>query len=134
MKAGWQIDFSEYADALERASVDVNQVSREALAEAASVLQAAMVAACPTAKLRPYIKVFTPSAEGDYNYVAVGYVRDAAYTPAEIAILANSVEFGTTHSPPLPHIRPAVRKLRAAVKGLIANRLIAAGYVDGGGE
>lgn len=135
MKAGWEFDFSEYAETLERAGADVNKVSRKALADSGQMLQAAMAAACPSDKLRPYIKIHTPSAEGDYNYVAVGYVRDLAYTPADIAVAANSVEFGSVHNPPMPHIRPAVSRLRKTINQLIASRLAAAGYVDdtGGG-
>ena len=94
------------------------------------MLQSAMVSRCPSDKLKPYIKIFTPSVEGDYNYVAVGYVRDPAYTPKEIAIIANSVEFGSVHNAPMPHIRPAVRALRSAVNSRIAAKLKAAGYVD----
>jgi hypothetical protein len=131
MKAGWEIDFSLYEDALAEAGANVNAVSREALAESAQILQAAMEAACPSEKLRPYIKIFTPQGEGDYNYVAIGYVRDLAYTPPEIAVAANSVEFGSVHNAPMPHIRPVVRRLRKSVNELIAGRLKAAGYVDG---
>lgn len=130
MKAGWEFDFELYADALEHASDGINKVSREALADSAQILQAAMQAACPSDKLRPWIKIFTPSVEGDYNYVAVGYVRDIAYTTKEIAVAANSVEFGSVHNPPMPHIRPAVRRLRKTINQLIASRLVAAGYVD----
>ena len=131
MKAGWEFDFSLYADALEHASADVNKVSREALADAGQILQSAMQAACPSDKLRPFIKVFTPSGEGDFNYKAIGYVRDLAYTPKEIAIAANSVEFGSVHNAPMPHIRPTVSRLRNYVKKHIAAKLKAAGYIDG---
>lgn len=130
MKAGWEFDFSLYADALQHVHEGVNKVSREALDDVASVVQSAMQAACPSDKLRPFIKVYTPSAEGDFNYKAIGYVRDLAFTPAEIAIAANSVEFGSVHNAPMPHIRPTVRKLRAFVNKHIADKLIAAGYVD----
>jgi hypothetical protein len=130
VKGSWQFDFSEFADALEKASVNVNTVSRSALADVGPVLQSAMQAACPSDKLRPYIKIHTPSAEGDYNYVAVGYVRDLSYTPADIAVAANSVEFGSVHNAPMPHIRPAVRRLRTFVNKHIALKLQAAGLVD----
>ena len=131
MKAGWDFDFSLYADALEHASDGVNKVSRQALDDVADVVESAMRAACPSDKLRPFIKTFTPSAEGDYNYKAIGYIRDAAYTPKDIAVAANSVEFGSVHNAPMPHIRPTVRRLSAYVNKHIADKLIAAGYADG---
>lgn len=130
MKAGWQFDFEEYRDAIEQAGKDVNVVSRQALAEVGDVLVSAMQAACPSDKLRPYIQLYTPTREGDFNYVAAGYVRDLSYTPKEIAIAANSVEFGSVHNAPMPHIRPAVRKLRGYVNQTIADRLRAAGLVE----
>lgn len=131
MKATWELTgFEEYIAKLEGATDGINQVSREALAEAGKILQVAIQARCPSDKLKPFIKIFTPSGKGDYNYVAVGYVRDLAYTPKEIAVAANSVEFGSVHNAPMPHVRPAVSALRAAVKNLIVNRLKAAGYLD----
>lgn len=131
MKATWELTgFEEYIAKLAGATDGINQVSRQALAESGKILQAAIVARCPSEKLKPYIKIHTPSGAGDYNYVAVGYVRDIAYTPKEIAVAANSVEFGSVHNAPMPHVRPAVGALRATVKNLIASRLKAAGYVD----
>lgn len=130
MKAGWQFDFSEYRDAIEQAGTDMNDVSRDALSDVGEVLQSAMINACPSDKLRPYIQIHTPTAEGDYNYIAVGYVRDLSYTPAEIAKAAMAVEFGSVHNAPMPHIRPAVRALRSYVNKEIAARLKAAGLVD----
>jgi nitric oxide synthase oxygenase domain/subunit len=131
VKAGWNFDFSEYENAIQQVHDGVNKVSREALDDIASVVQSAMKSACPSDKLRPFIKVFTPSGEGDFNYKAIGYVRDAAYTPKEIAVAANSVEFGSVHNAPMPHIRPTVSRLRNYVKQHIAAKLKAAGYIDG---
>lgn len=131
MRAGWELTgLDEYISALQKAGKDVNTVSRAGLAEAGYMLKNAMVSRCPTDKLRPYIKIFTPSAEGDWNYVAVGYVRDLSYTPADIAVAANSVEFGSVHNAPMPHIRPAVSAMRSAVNNLLAAKLKAAGLVD----
>lgn len=120
----------EYLAALEKAGQDVNLVSRDALAELGPMIQAEMIRKCPTQKLAPYINIFTPSREGDYNYVAVGYIRDIKYTPREAAILANVVEFGSVHNGPMPHIRPVVRAFRSRVNKHIAARLQAAGLVD----
>lgn len=130
MKAGWDVNFTEYFEAIEQAGSNVNTVSREALAEVGAALESAMRAACPSDKLRPYIQTYTPTREGDFNYVAVGYVRDLSYTPAEIAVAANSVEFGSVNNAPMPHIRPVVRRMRKSVNEHIANRLKAAGLVD----
>lgn len=131
MKSRWEISgLEDYMRFIEQAGKDVNTISRSGLAEAGNMLKNAMISRCPSDKLKPYIKIFTPSAEGDYNYVAVGYVRDLAYTPAEIAVAANSVEFGSVHNAPMPHIRPAVSAMRSAVNKLLAARLKAAGLVD----
>lgn len=130
-KNGWQVTgLDDYFTALEEAAKDINTVSREALAEAGQMLKSEMVSRCPSRQLKPYIQIHTPSAEGDFNYVAVGYVRDLSYTPADIAILANVIEFGSVHNAPMPHIRPAVRALRGRVNSLIGERLKAAGLVD----
>jgi hypothetical protein len=131
MKSKWEISgLEDYMMFIEQAGKNVNTVSREGLAQAGQMLQSAMISRCPTDKLKPYIKIFTPSAEGDYNYVAVGYVRDIAYTPKEIAVLANSVEFGSVHNPPMSHIRSAVSSMRSSVNKLLAAKLKAAGLVD----
>ena len=131
MASRWEISgLDDYLEFLQKASVDINLVSREGLAEAGRMLQSAMVSRCPSDKLKPYIKIHTPSAEGDWNYVAVGYIRDLAYTPADIAKAANAVEFGSVHNAPMAHIRPAVRAMRAAVNNLLAAKLKAAGLVD----
>jgi hypothetical protein len=131
MKLKWELTgLDDYYNALQAAGKNINTVSREGLAEAGRMLQSAMVARCPSDKLKPYIKIYTPSVEGTYNYVAVGYVHDLAYTPADIAVAANSVEFGSVHNAPMPHIRPAVSAMRSAVNNLIAAKLKAAGLID----
>jgi HK97 gp10 family phage protein len=131
MKAKWEVQgIEEYIAALRDAGKAVNTVSREALADAGKDLKAEMLSRCPTDKLRPYINIFTPSREGDYNYVAVGFIHDLAYTPADIAVAANSVEFGSVHNAPMPFIRPAVSKLKSKVNASIAAKLKAAGLVD----
>ena len=117
----------DYFTAIEKAGKEINPVARAALAEVGVMLQADMISRCPSDKLKPYIKVFTPSKEGDFNYLMVGYIRD---TPKEIAIAANSVEFGSVHNAPMPHIRPAIRSMRAKVNAHIVAKLKAAGLVD----
>ena len=94
------------------------------------MLKSEMIRRCSSQTLTPYIQVYTPTKEGDFNYVAVGYVRDLSYTPAEIAILANVIEFGSVRTAAKPHIRPAVRAMRARVNNHIAAKLKAAGLVD----
>jgi HK97 gp10 family phage protein len=122
----------EYLEVLQNAGEDINEVSRSALAEAGEMFQSAMVARVPvdSGNLRDHIKIFTPSAEGDYNYVAVGIIHDLAYTDKETAIQARAVEFGSVHMAAHPFIRPAVRATRGAVQKLIRERLKAAGLVD----
>ena len=96
------------------------------------MFRAAMVARVPvdSGNLRDHIKIFTPSAEGDYNYVAVGIIRHLDYTDRETAIQAISVEFGSVRMAAHPFIRPAVRATRAPVERLIRERLKAAELVD----
>jgi len=131
MKAAWEVQgLEDYMDMLKEAGKQVNVVSREALAEVGQELQAEMQIRCKVDKLLPYIKIYTPQREGDYNYVAVGFVHDLAYTPAWAAILANVIEFGSVHNAAMPFIRPAVRAMRSAVNAKIAARLKAATLVD----
>jgi hypothetical protein len=132
MKAQMEFQgFEDYFKALEDANVNINTVSRSALAEVGPMLQAEMERRCPTDKLKPFIKIYTPTREGDYNYIAVGFVRDLAYTPAWAAVAANSVEFGSVHNAPMPFVRPAVKALKSRVNASIAAKLKAAGLVDG---
>jgi HK97 gp10 family phage protein len=131
MRSSFQVTgIEEYIETLEKASKDVNKVSREALADAGKDLLAAMRSRCRVDKLLPYIQIFTPSVEGDFNYVAVGFIHDLAYTPKETAILANVIEFGSVHNAAMPFIRPAVSAVRASVNRLIAARLKAATLID----
>jgi hypothetical protein len=131
VRAAWELKgLDDYFETLEKAEVNINVVSREGLAEAGKMLQAEMQIGCRVDKLLPYIKIFTPTREGNYNYVAVGFVHDLAFTPKWAAILANVIEFGSVHNEPMPFIRPAVRRMRSQVNALIAAKLKAATLVD----
>jgi HK97 gp10 family phage protein len=117
---------------LTKAGVDINKVSREALAEAGSMLQSAMLSRVPikNGNLASHIKIKTPTAEGNYNYCEVGIIYDLAYTDKKTSIQARAIEFGTIYAPAQPFIRPAIRALRGAITGLILSRLQAAELVD----
>jgi HK97 gp10 family phage protein len=137
MKSNFEVTGLEaYLEALQKAGKDVDLVARAALAEAGTQLQSEMIRRVPvktgihTQNLKDHIKIFTPAGEGHYNYVAVGFIRDARYTDKETMIQANSVEFGTPHSEALPFIRPAVRAKKASLLNLMRERLKAAGLVD----
>lgn len=133
MKSKFEVTGLEaYLDVLQKAEVDINLVSRAALKEVGEMFRSAMVARVPvdTGNLRDHIRIFTPSAEGNYNYVAVGIIRDASFTDRETAIQANVVEFGSVNMAARPFIRPAVRAKRAAAQRLIRERLKAASLVD----
>jgi HK97 gp10 family phage protein len=133
MKSSFKVTGMEaYFDLLQKAGKDIDLISRSALKEAGEILQADMISRVPvdTGNLRDHIKIYTPSAEGYFNYVAVGIIRDLGYTDKETAIQANAVEFGSVHTAARPFIRPAVRAKKAAIMKLIRDRLKSAGLID----
>ena len=119
----------DYLLALHKAGEDINKISREALGEAGEVLQAEMKRRVPvdTGNLRDHIEIFTPSGEGDFNYVRVGIVGLPDKQTAKQAI---AVEFGSVHQASQSYIRSAVRAKRAVIMNLIRERLKTAGMVD----
>ena len=134
MKSKFEVKgLEDYLEVLQKTGQDINIVSRSALQEAAQILKSAMISRVPvgeTKNLRDHILIFTPSAEGDFNYVIVGIIMDIGYTDAKTAIYANSVEFGSVHAGARPYIRPAIRSTKSAITRLIRDRLKAASLID----
>lgn len=133
MKSKFEIKgLEEYLQTLEKAGVDINLVSRGALKECGELLQSAMKSRVPvdTGNLQDHIRIKTPTVEGDYNYVFVGIIHDAAYTDAKTAIQANAVEYGSTRMNAKPFVRPAINASRSRVNNIVKERLKNAGLVD----
>lgn len=133
MRASLQLKgLADYLDALQRAGEDINQVSREALGEVGPILQSEMRRDVPydEGDLHDTIQIHTPSGEGDYNYILVGIIHDAAYTTRENAIKARVFEFGSKSIAARPFIRPAIARNKRLVNDLIYKRLKAKGLVD----
>ena len=133
MKSSFNVSGLEnYLEVLQNAEKDINLVAREALGEAAQIIQSAMLSRVPfdTGNLKNHIKIKTPSREGNYNYVEIGIIHDAAFTDKKTAIYARVIEFGSATVAARPYIRPAISSKRAAVTNLIRERLKKAGLVD----
>jgi len=133
MKSAFNITgFEDYVADLVNAGIKINQVSREALAEASDILLAEMRARVPidSGNLLDHITVKVPSAEGNYNYREIGIIYDLDYTDKKTSIQARAVEFGSVYMAAQSFIRPAIRSKRSVITNLIRNRLKAAELVD----
>jgi HK97 gp10 family phage protein len=133
MKSAFEITgFEEYYEVLTKASVDVNLISREALAEASEILLADMQARVPvdTGNLREHLRIHVPSGEGDFNYREIGILHHRFFTDKKTAIYARVVEFGSIYVGARSYIRAAIRAKRAQILNLFYQRLKARGLVD----
>lgn len=137
MKSSFDVrGLDDYIEELLKAGKEVDLVARDALAEAAQDLQSALINAVPEAEgvnadaLREHIHIRTPSGEGHYNYVNVGFLRDLAYTPAGIDIHAKIVEFGSVWTPARPFIRATVAAFKPRFDSIAKAKFVAAGLVD----
>lgn len=137
MKATFELTgFDEYIESLIKAGHDVDLIARDALSEAAQDLQSALINAVPDVQgvnaeaLREHINIRTPSGEGHYNYINVGFLHDIEYTPKGINIHARIVEFGSVWTPPHPFIRRTVAAFKNHFLQVAKSKLAAAGLVD----
>lgn len=103
---------SEYLEALAKAEADVDGAARDAVFEGALTLQASMQDLVPilTGRLWEHILIKGPITDGNFIYCEVGILHDIAYTPKDVAIQANTIEYGGTRRAAQPFIRPAINK------------------------
>ena len=101
----------EYLEALANAGEDVDGAARDALLEGATVLQEAMQSLVPilTGRLYLHIAIDGPHTNGNYSWCDVGIIHDIAFTPKDVAIQANTIEYGGVRRAAQPFIRPAMR-------------------------
>lgn len=101
----------EWIAELEQAEKDVDGSVRDALFEAAQTVQEAMQDRVPvlTGRLWMHIKIDGPHTIGNYSWCEVGVIHDRNFTPKDVAIQANVIEYGTTGREARPFVRPAFR-------------------------
>lgn len=108
---------SEYLEDLASAEADVDAASRDALFEGAQDIQDEMRSLVPilTGRLFQHIEVKGPITEGNYHYCEVGVIHDIAFTPKDVAIQANVIEYGSTRQAAQPFVRPAIARSKKVI-------------------
>jgi len=113
---------ADYLEALAAAGEDVNGVARDALFEVAQTMQEEMQGSVPilTGRLHNHILIDGPHTDGNYITVEVGIIHSRDFTPKDVAIQANVIEYGSARQEAQPFLRPVFRKagrlLKAAMK------------------
>jgi HK97 gp10 family phage protein len=111
--------FSEYLEKIVKAGQDIDAIADEALAAGGSVLVEGMHRRVPkdTGNLDAHLAVSAPQQDGNFHFIEVGLLHG---TDANTARYGAAQEFGTSHTPAQPYIRPTMdedmRKARGDMK------------------
>lgn len=115
--------FEEYFAQLREAEGNIDGVARDATYETAVVLQEEMRSLVPvlTGRLHEHILIDGPHTEGNIIWCEVGIIHKIEFTPKDVAIQANVIEYGSPskHIQPEPFIRPAIDHKRKVLKNTL---------------
>jgi hypothetical protein len=100
---------------LSQAADDIDAIAREGLFETALNMQEEMQNSVPilTGRLWDHILIDGPHSDGNYHFVEVGIIHNLAFTPKDVAIQANVIEFGSSRQAAQPFLRPVFRKKKS---------------------
>lgn len=107
-----------YLEELVRLGKDIDEVAQEVVLEAGQTIQADMQNFVPvdTGNLHDHIQIDGPHRDGNFHFVEVGVIHDAAFTDAKTAIYGNVIEYGSSSVNAQPYIRPALAKNRTIMR------------------
>lgn len=102
----------KYTEELEAAAEQVDPICRDTLFEAAQTMQEQMRERVPilSGRLYEHILIDGPNSNGNFHFVEVGIIHNLSFTPKDVAIQANVVEFGSARQAAQPFLRPVFRK------------------------
>lgn len=111
-----------YLEEIEKAGHNIDGAARDAVYEGAVTLQEKMQSFVPilTGRLFMHILIKGPITEGNFSYCEVGVLHDIAFTPKDVAIQANVIEYGSTRQSAQPFIRPALRSKKIVIDAMKA--------------
>ena len=108
----------EYFEDLAAAEADVDAAARDVMFETALTVQEEMQTLVPvlTGRLHEHIQIDGPHTDGNYSWCEVGIIHDIAFTPKDVAIQANVIEYGNARQAAQPFVRPVLRKGKKILK------------------
>lgn len=100
----------EYLEALDKAGIDIADVTAIAVEEGAGIIQEKMLRLVPrkSHNLANHVRVVMKPIGNDIS-AEVGVIHSLEYTDAKTAIYGNVQEYGSAHTPAHPYIRPGFR-------------------------
>jgi len=123
--------FEEYLERIARAGINIDDSADKALLAGGEEIQEEMLRHVPqfTMNLAKHIQIKGPIRDGNYHFVEVGVIHDAAFTDANTARYGNAQEYGSVKNVAHPYIRPGMKIGKSAATKAMKESLKADGAI-----